>query len=123
MSPPEDSRCKNDNLRRQANQMESIRNELKGAKERLTDLESRNKILVEESEADLNALIENIQGAVWSVDRDFRIIALNSYFKKSYKVFSKGRDSRSRMDISSMICPIQRCAFSGRPYRSGFQMD
>ena len=39
-----------------------------------------------ESEANLSALIENTPDWVWSVDRDYRVITLNTAFKKTFSV-------------------------------------
>jgi len=40
------------------------------------------------SEANLSALVENIPGAIWSVDRDYRYISFNSLFKRGVEVIT-----------------------------------
>jgi PAS domain S-box-containing protein len=40
-----------------------------------------------ESEANISAVIENTDAAIWSVDHDFRLLALNSAFKQFFGLF------------------------------------
>lgn len=40
------------------------------------------------SEANLSALVENIPGAIWSVDRDYRYISFNSLFKRGVEIIT-----------------------------------
>ena len=57
---------------------------------------------LQESESRMSAILENTQDAMWSVDRDFRLIAANNSARKFYKqiygvTLTEGMDVRSAM--------------------------
>ncbi len=64
--------------------------ELEKLRHRLTQLEAFEKKCKEENEAyqqsqaNLAALIENAGDSIWSVNRDYRILTINSHFKKEF---------------------------------------
>lgn len=52
----------------------------------IIDITERKKTeeALQKSQANLMALIENSQASIWSVDRAFRLLAINSHFKKQF---------------------------------------
>jgi len=60
----------------------AVERELWKAKIRLD--QKQQEASLRESEANLLALIENAQGAVWSIDTEYRAITLNSVFKQQF---------------------------------------
>jgi len=50
----------------------------------ITELkETEKKLHIQQ--ASLNALIENTRNAIWSIDKDYQLIHINTYFKESFK--------------------------------------
>jgi PAS domain S-box-containing protein len=63
-----------------------------------------NCIEEKEAKANLHALIENAKSSIWSVDRSYRILTINSLFKKEFsRTF--GIDLREGMKITDCVPP------------------
>jgi PAS domain S-box-containing protein len=61
---------------------------------------------LQESESRMSAILENTQDAIWSVDRDFQLIAANSAARRLYKMIygvspMEGMDVRSAMQMGN----------------------
>ncbi len=65
--------------------------ELRKAELQLSDLQ-----------ASLDALIENTRNAIWSVDRDYRITTINTFFKESFKE-AYGKDLDIGVNVLEML--------------------
>lgn len=48
------------------------------------------EVLIEKSEANLKALIDNRREAIWTTDKTFNILIANEYFKNTYPIFFDG---------------------------------
>jgi len=56
------------------------------------------------SQANLHALIENAKNSIWSVDRAYRILTINSYFKREFAA-AFGIDLKEGMKITDCVPP------------------
>ncbi len=56
------------------------------------------------SQANLHALIENAQNSIWSVDRAYRILTINSYFKREF-ASAFGIDLKEGTKITDCVPP------------------
>ena len=65
------------------------------------------------SQANLNALIENAKNSIWSVDRAYRILTINSHFKKEFSV-AYGVDLEVGMKITDCVPPKLSKIWIGR---------
>ena len=72
----------------------------------IIDITERKKAeeALQKSQANLLALIENSQASIWSVDRDFRILTINSQFKEMF-AFAYGVDLKVGMKITDCVSP------------------
>ena len=70
----------------------------------IIDITERKKAeeALQKSQANLLALIENSQASIWSVDRDFRILTINSHFEKMF-AFAYGIDLKVGMKITDCV--------------------
>jgi len=59
------------------------------------------------SQANLHALIENAKNSIWSVDRAYRILTINSYFKREFSA-AFGIDLKVGMKITDCVSPEVR---------------
>ncbi len=72
----------------------------------IIDITERKKAeeALQKSQANLLALIENSQASIWSVDRHFRILTINSQFKEMF-AFAYGVDLKVGMKITDCVSP------------------
>jgi PAS domain S-box-containing protein len=61
-------------------------NGLIGIGRNITDLKIAEQQIID-NQANLTAVIESTRNSIWSVDRNFRLTTLNTYFKKFFKTF------------------------------------
>ncbi|MCX7874911.1 MAG: PAS domain S-box protein [Melioribacteraceae bacterium] len=59
---------------------------------------------IEESEANLNALINNRTEAIWSLDKNYKLIVCNDYFKNAYKA-AYNFDLKIGTDLVGILSP------------------
>jgi PAS domain S-box-containing protein len=57
-----------------------------------------------QAQAKLAALIENVSEAIWSVDRDLRLVIFNSYFREQYRQ-AFGIEVRPGMGLDELLPP------------------
>ena len=81
----------------------------------IIDITERKKAeeALQKSQANLLALIENSQASIWSVDRDFRILTINSHFKKMF-AFAYGIDLKVGMKITDCVSPKMKKTWVAR---------
>lgn len=78
--------------------------------------------LIQEKEANLHALVENLDGLVWSIDRNMRYIILNNALRQQIKM-ATGVDPRpgdKMLDILAMLDPSKTREWK-KVYRAGFR--
>jgi PAS domain S-box-containing protein len=83
------------------------------------ELEERRRIehALRESEANLSALIENTQDSIWSIDRDYRIVILNTNFRLGYQS-GYGAELRPGLSVLAPLSPQLQQTWRERYNRS-----
>ncbi len=82
----------------------------------ITDRKEAEEAL-QKSQANLMALFENSQASIWSVDRDFKILTINSYFKKMFAL-AYGIDLKVGMNITDCVSPEMKRTWIARYNRA-----
>lgn len=85
---------------------------------------------IKESEASLSSLINNRNDAIWSIDVDYKFIAINSFFKEQYLKFFN-IELKKGMNALDILSPELRTlwkdnydiALSGKRYQFEFLID
>jgi len=72
---------------------------------------------LQRSEANLSALIENAQDSIWSIDRDYRLLTINSHFKKMFAL-AYGVNLKVGMRITDGVTPKMRRTWIARYKRA-----
>lgn len=72
----------------------------------LEEIETRSQKLAD-SKANLSALIENTQDAIWSIDRDYKIVTINSVFQAQFAM-AHGKVLLPGMQIIDLLPPPER---------------
>ena len=72
--------------------------------ERFREKCEQEKEAYQHSQANLHALIENAKNSIWSVDRAYRILTINSHFKKEFSA-AFGKDLEVGMKITECVPP------------------
>ena len=67
---------------------------------------------LQESESSITAILENTRDAIWSIDRDFRLIAANSAARRLYAMIY-GADPMENVDVRSAMQMENRDFWSG----------
>ena len=67
----------------------------------ITDLKIA-ELQIIDNQANLTAVIESTKNSVWSIDKNYKLTTLNSYFKKSFKTFFK-KDVSIGMNILEVL--------------------
>ncbi len=85
----------------------------------IIDITKRKKTeeALQKSQANLLALIENSQASIWSVDRDFQLLTINSHFKKMF-AFAYGVDLKVGMKITDCVSPKMKRTWVARYNRA-----
>jgi PAS domain S-box-containing protein len=85
----------------------------------IIDITERKKAeeALQKNQANLMALIENSKASIWSVDRDFRLLAINSYFKKMF-AFACGVDLEVGKKITEGVSPKMKKTWIARYNRA-----
>lgn len=87
--------------------------EIKDLRQRIDELKKYKENCDEEkegfrrSQANLFALIENARDSIWSVDRDYRLLTINTHFKKEFSA-AFGIDLKVGMKITDCVPPKLR---------------
>lgn len=85
---------------------------------------------LKESEANLSSLINNRNDAIWSIDSDYKFIAINSFFRDEYLKFFN-IELKKGMSALDILSPEMRdiwkanydIALSGKRYQFEFSID
>ncbi len=65
------------------------------------------KTALKESEANLSAVLESSKDGIWSVDRNFKILTVNSRFKKDFRRYY-GAELKKGVNIIDFVSPEER---------------
>jgi PAS domain S-box-containing protein len=72
----------------------------------ITDLKEAEQQIIE-NQANLTAIIESTKNSVWAIDKKYRLITLNTYFKKFFKSFYK-KDIKLGINILDVLPENER---------------